>query len=584
MATQSCGLAGRKCRPVFGLPLLRLRQDIRHMKQTELWIERNEAPQVRRPFASTGVADRPQDPRSLVPPGVPTVLVMQPQNLSIRKSIDDAALSVVQHGQHFEQMLMERPGLAQQWPQLQFLFQNGSPENMYYRWRVFSLLQGDTMDQWNASPFVMFTGGPTWIPPPSPTAAQRRKRSRSRSRSRSVSRSRSRSRSRDRHGRSRSPKRRKMTSSAEKEKNQLPRLARAHFEDLLRRLVSTSRRSIRQVMGFALEHTENAIELVQCISESLNIASTPLQSKLARLFVVSDILHNCNNVTTIPNLHVFRSGFEATLPIVFESFGEKLRSITGRMSHMALREQLLRVLKVWDSWMIYPEAYLEHLRTVLLRNPDAPTPANTPEVPSATPKSLLSAAEIEGIVADPDLDGSTIDLQPLGLACPIDEVEAAIAERIRPDRARSKWDDDDDVGKSDLLKGFAPPTAQQQHSYLHFSNRHYSDAPSGSIFTATQTKELNEAVAQYKDELETLPKGLSEAEIEAKVADYHQWKTEKLLMASEVRDLSSSSQAAISSSDSSRRRSRSRSPDRRSRRSRRSRSNSRSRSRSRGRK
>jgi U2-associated protein SR140 len=50
-------------------------------------------------------------------------------------------------------------------PLFQFIFQNGSPENMYYRWRVYSLMQGDTLEKWRVTPFCLFAGGPLWVPP-----------------------------------------------------------------------------------------------------------------------------------------------------------------------------------------------------------------------------------------------------------------------------------------------------------------------------------------------------------------------------------------------------------------------------------
>lgn len=47
-----------------------------------------------------------------------------------------------------------------------FLFENESPEHNYYRWKLFSLLQGDSPTEWNQKEFRMFKGGPIWKPPP----------------------------------------------------------------------------------------------------------------------------------------------------------------------------------------------------------------------------------------------------------------------------------------------------------------------------------------------------------------------------------------------------------------------------------
>lgn len=47
-----------------------------------------------------------------------------------------------------------------------FLFENESPAHIYYRWKLFSLLQGDTPTEWRQKEFRMFTGGSIWKPPP----------------------------------------------------------------------------------------------------------------------------------------------------------------------------------------------------------------------------------------------------------------------------------------------------------------------------------------------------------------------------------------------------------------------------------
>ncbi|OMJ17627.1 U2 snRNP-associated SURP motif-containing protein [Smittium culicis] len=43
-----------------------------------------------------------------------------------------------------------------------------SPEHVYYRWKLFSLLNGDTVDQWKSEMFYMYNEGPIWIPPEAP--------------------------------------------------------------------------------------------------------------------------------------------------------------------------------------------------------------------------------------------------------------------------------------------------------------------------------------------------------------------------------------------------------------------------------
>lgn len=54
--------------------------------------------------------------------------------------------------------------LFNEWP----LIWKQSEEHVYYRWRLYSILQGDTKSQWRTEPFQMFEGGAWWIPPELP--------------------------------------------------------------------------------------------------------------------------------------------------------------------------------------------------------------------------------------------------------------------------------------------------------------------------------------------------------------------------------------------------------------------------------
>jgi U2-associated protein SR140 len=39
------------------------------------------------------------------------------------------------------------------------------PDSQYYRWKLYSLKNGDTPYSWRTEPFQMFTDGEFWIPP-----------------------------------------------------------------------------------------------------------------------------------------------------------------------------------------------------------------------------------------------------------------------------------------------------------------------------------------------------------------------------------------------------------------------------------
>jgi U2-associated protein SR140 len=70
---------------------------------------------------------------------------------------------VINEGPAFEAMLMTREMTN---PQFRFLFDQQSPAHVYYRWRLFSILNGDSAFKWKTKPFKMFKHGSYWVPPP----------------------------------------------------------------------------------------------------------------------------------------------------------------------------------------------------------------------------------------------------------------------------------------------------------------------------------------------------------------------------------------------------------------------------------
>lgn len=51
-------------------------------------------------------------------------------------------------------------------PVSRFLFDNHHPAHVYYRWKLYSILQGDSPYAWRLEKFRMFDEGSWWQPPP----------------------------------------------------------------------------------------------------------------------------------------------------------------------------------------------------------------------------------------------------------------------------------------------------------------------------------------------------------------------------------------------------------------------------------
>ncbi|KAK3147370.1 hypothetical protein QOZ80_3BG0281550 [Eleusine coracana subsp. coracana] len=278
----------------------------------------------------------PQNSELVLTPNVPDIVVAPPEDGRLRHVIDTMALHVLDGGCAFEQAVMER-GRGN--PLFDFLFDLKSKEHTYYVWRLYSFAQGDTLQRWRTEPYIMITGSGRWVPPSLPS--------------------------------NRSPEREKESTFAADRSRRvevertLTDSQRDEFEDMLRAL-TLERSQIKEAMGFALDNADAAGEIVEVLTESLTLKETSIPTKVARLMLVSDILHNSS--APVKNASAFRTKFEASLPDVMESFNDLYRSITGRITAEALKERVMKVLQVWADWFLFSDAYLNGLRTTFLRS------------------------------------------------------------------------------------------------------------------------------------------------------------------------------------------------------------------------
>ncbi|KAK9835798.1 hypothetical protein WJX74_008275 [Apatococcus lobatus] len=262
----------------------------------------------------------------------PDIEIQIPTDARMRFIIDSMATYILQDGPDFEQAVMAENGDS---PELKFLSDLQSPEHAFYVWRVYSLASGDSLRSWRIEPFVLLEDGPRFVPPlmtlsdgSHQTAAQRGGELRDKDRP-------------------------------------LSELQRDRFEDLLRAL-TVEKADICEAMAFALDNAECAFEIVEILTESLTLAETPPPTKVSRLFLVSDILHN--STAPVRNASRYRSRLEAVLPNIFESFQELYLGLDSRITQEALRRHMLRVLRVWRERFIFNDDFLNGLQASFLRS------------------------------------------------------------------------------------------------------------------------------------------------------------------------------------------------------------------------
>lgn len=121
------------------------------------------------------------------------------------------------------------------------------------------------------------------------------------------------------------------------------------------------------------------VQIADILVCSLTIDSTPVPRKLARLHLVSDILHN--SAAPVPNAWTYRSVFESKLPDVFDHLGDIYLSFPGRLkaeqfkgliekvcsgslaSLLTVTDDGTQVIDVWaNDWMLFEPSVIEDFK------------------------------------------------------------------------------------------------------------------------------------------------------------------------------------------------------------------------------
>lgn len=336
--------------------------------------------------------------------GVRRVVVQPPDDARKRRIIDRLAKYVAQEGHPFEQVIMERESPDGDFA---FLFEHDSPDNMYYRWRTFAFCQGDNFQSWRTETFRICDGGAWWRPPPCyvPKEAKKRSTNFSSGPPAAVAEAAQPKASAICVGGAAAassgaaaPKASALIPRAlpahwspqeieeERERNRLEekatqerqrrntdrkgiaggkRLMDADWDGLekLLRNVTIERCAILEAMVFCMDKCDTAIDITECITQSLTIVETDVALKMARLMLVSDILHN--TTSSKPAAWAYRREFEKSLPDIIEHFHVSLSRLESRIGADKAREQVMRILNVWEEWGLFAPQYVRGLEAVL---------------------------------------------------------------------------------------------------------------------------------------------------------------------------------------------------------------------------
>ncbi|GLH10041.1 U2 snRNP-associated SURP motif-containing protein [Gryllus bimaculatus] len=285
---------------------------------------------------------------------------------------------VIREGPMFEAMIMNREINN---PMFRFLFENQSPAHVYYRWKLFSILQGDLQLRWRTQEFRMFKGGSIWKPPPMNPYTQGMPD--------------------------------ELVEGEEKEprKGSLSNTQRDRLEDLLRNM-TPERMKVAEAMVFCIEHSEAAEEICDCIAESLSILQTPIPKKIARLYLISDILHNCG--VKITNASYYRKGLESRLLQIFQDVHTAYMNLESRLKAEGFKVRVMQMFRAWEEWAVYPKEFLIKLQNAFLGlanlNEEKGDTDNDEERDTGVDVDLDGAPMSEGAEGErEDLDGIPLD-------------------------------------------------------------------------------------------------------------------------------------------------------------------------------
>ena len=257
----------------------------------------------------------------------------------IRYLIDTTAQYVAQHGQLFEKIIFLREknnmvfGLFISSPWVDDLISIYDMETLefrqkcrlYYQWRVYSFMNGDSRTLWKSDPYQPFEGGTVFFPPDCET---------------------------NQSFVARKPESGAILSSEEQ---------RALI--MLLRHVIQERESIGQVSHFILRNYAASDQISNLLCHSITHGKASDGSLLARMYVLNDVLHNANkwNAEACSEIRNFIGSLTPHIGLICATMREQFLSIGAVERKKIMIEKMNAVLRSWKKDKIFSEAFIDSL-------------------------------------------------------------------------------------------------------------------------------------------------------------------------------------------------------------------------------
>ncbi|KRZ24845.1 U2 snRNP-associated SURP motif-containing protein [Trichinella pseudospiralis] len=438
---------------------------------------------------------------------------------------------VVREGPLFEAMVMAKESKN---PMYSFLFDNTSAAHTYYRWKLFSILQGDSPAKWKTKKFRMFQNGSIWQPPPLNFFHNGMPEELYLENEKSTGHY-----STDGGGDS---------SSFKSKRGQLCSAELVALEKLLEKL-TMERSKVGDAMVWCVEHSDFAEHIVSVIADNIESEDTTLPKKviefgffklilkylkkfhfqIALLYLLSDILANC--FAEVMNVSYYRTHIENRLEGIFRKLHTSYKGISARLRAEQFRQRVANCCKMWEDTAVYPLEFLARLQGILLGIiPPEPIPSDIDGVAldEATAEELFDEYDIDGVPLDEDMMESlttSTSAQQQPKAKFIRSRWEEVAPQVVREQAFSscKWETCETEKQQDIFDADIDGMPLDEKSRSPSHGKHEL-----SEHERQQLRELEVKVVTYQDALESgsiaLQEGMTIAE---QVNDYRNYLLKK---------------------------------------------------------
>ncbi|CAH0557294.1 unnamed protein product [Brassicogethes aeneus] len=264
---------------------------------------------------------------------------------------------VVTEGPMFEAMIMNKEINN---PDFNFLFDYQSPIHIYYRWKLYSIMHGESTKNWSMIPFRMYKDGPIWIPPTAPNYSDG------------------------------------MPDSLFIMDNVIDRtqLSQAQFNRLhfILRNLTITRAKINEGMLFCLNHPDAINDSISLIIDSMKGTHTSPVKQIARLYILSDVIRNCFTQNIKPK--ILNEDIDEMF-ILFENLHSTMANLKSDIDIKHFKSRVLKILYCWDTYKYFSLGVVKKMENKFLS-------VNLPNIQS------LPDIDEDASSTDEPLDGASL--------------------------------------------------------------------------------------------------------------------------------------------------------------------------------